>query len=103
MVEGNFSVPLWSKLDFCPCTWNWTKLNKKPDNSVEQITSLIINDLVYQVEVTTGYVNSQYSTQLSDENEKTDQDTVKHGLIDNFEGELNLKLLTGITDPFMKE
>ena len=26
-LEGNFSVPLWSKLDFCPCTRNWTKLN----------------------------------------------------------------------------
>jgi hypothetical protein len=24
-VEGNFSVPLWSKLEFCSCTCNWTK------------------------------------------------------------------------------
>ena len=29
VVEGNLSVLLWSKLDFCPCTRNWTKLNNK--------------------------------------------------------------------------
>ena len=28
VVEGNFSVLLWSKLDYCRCTRNWTKLNK---------------------------------------------------------------------------
>ena len=33
VVEVDFSVPLWSKLDFCTCTWKWTKLNNNPPNA----------------------------------------------------------------------
>ena len=56
MVEGNLSVLVWSKLDFCHCTQNWTKRNNLGSDIKFEVSNVKLSPWMFPKEIAKGKI-----------------------------------------------